>query len=80
MINKNSSISTVISDVKEIIAELIEEFLDIPLCRRTISIETDQGETFELILQAEKPNKLKVHNKRKNDWLIPKVYKLNDEE
>jgi hypothetical protein len=43
--------------------------------QRTITIRTAAGETFDLILQADEPEKLEFKKPEKPNWLTPKVYK-----
>lgn len=68
-------VRAVIGDVEEVITEPIEEFEQMPLCQRVIVVKTKQGETFRLVLQAEKKKTLEFRKKPNYNWLQPKVYK-----
>jgi hypothetical protein len=57
----------VISDVQE---QIKDEFSD-----RILSIETMDGEEYQISLWAYTPDKLEIKEEGKNDWLSPKVYK-----
>jgi hypothetical protein len=75
VISKNNLVRTIVSDVDEVIAEPIKEFEEMPLCKRSIYVNTEQGETFVLEIYAEEKEKLEFKNKFNDDWLTPKLYK-----
>jgi hypothetical protein len=68
-------VQAVIGDVEEIVVRPIEAFEQMPLCQREIVINTTQGETFRLVLQAETKKALEFRKEFKSAWLTPKVYK-----
>ena len=67
-------VQAVVYDVKEIVTEPIEEF-EQHACQREIVVNTTQGETFRLVLQAENKKALEFRKKPRLDWLKPKVFK-----
>ena len=68
-------VRAVIGDVEEIVARPIEEFEQMPLCKREIFVRTTRGEMFHLVLQAENKKPLEFRKEFKSEWLTPKVYK-----
>jgi hypothetical protein len=47
---------------------------------RTLCIQTEDGEKYEIDLWARSPEMLEIQEKKENDWLNPKVYKGKKEE
>jgi hypothetical protein len=70
-----------IEHIDKIEVEDAKEFDPLEMSKREITISTDNGEKFELILEAHTAEQLEF--KKPADWLTPKVYhgkSMHDEE
>ena len=73
----------VFADVREIEATDVMTSEVLGLSQRTLTIRTEAGETFDLVLQADDPERLEFKKPEEPGWLTPKVYKgksMADEE
>ena len=73
----------VFAAVQEVEVEDITTLDELELSQRKITIRTAAGEAFELVLQADTPEKLEFKKPEEQDWLTPKVYQgksMADEE
>jgi hypothetical protein len=64
----------VVADIREIEATDVTTSEVLGISQRTLTIRTDMGEVFDLVLQADDPEKLKAKKPEEPDWLTPKVY------
>jgi hypothetical protein len=65
----------IISHVESITANDAQEQIKDSYSDRTLFIKTHEGEQYEIHLWAYSPDKLKIGEKGKDDWLEPKVYR-----
>jgi hypothetical protein len=69
-----------IDHISKIVVEDPEEFDPVEMCKREITISTDTGEKYELILEAHTAGQLEFKKPSDEDWLNPNVYKGRSEE
>jgi hypothetical protein len=74
MINCTTTMSTIIEGVEEVIVGPYESNI-LAKHQRCITVQTKQGETFNLILRADEQQKLEFKDEPAPGWLTPKVYK-----
>jgi hypothetical protein len=69
-----------IDKVKKVVIDEVEKGEDneLDFSQSSFEIWTEEGDKYELILEAVSADKLKLI-KKSNDWLTPKVYKGEEE-
>ena len=65
----------IISHIENITANDVQEQIKGEFSDRTLFIETYDGDKYEIHLWAYSPDKLKIGEKGKDDWLEPKIYR-----
>jgi hypothetical protein len=65
----------VFADVREVEATDVKTSSVLGISQRTLTIRTEGGEAFDLVLQADTPEKLEFKKPEEPGWLTPKVYK-----
>ena len=65
----------IISHIENIVINDVQEQIKGEYSDRTLFIMTEEGDQYEINLWAYSPDKLKIGEKGKDDWLEPKVYK-----
>jgi hypothetical protein len=67
-----------IEQIEKIEAEDFNAHEEFEFAQRSLTIWTTEGEKYELILQADTPDRLEF--KKPPDWLTPQLYKGRGEE
>jgi hypothetical protein len=69
-----------ITDVEEITLEPVQSDDEKRVFQRSIEVRTKQGDTFQLVLRANKRQKLRFHRANQNSWLTPILPDLESSE
>jgi hypothetical protein len=64
----------VFADVREVEVTDVKTSEVLGISQRTLTIRTEAGEAFDLVLQADASEKLEFTKPEEPGWLTPKVY------
>jgi hypothetical protein len=71
-------VKCVIDDVDEVAAEPVKRYGKTQKWYRRITVHTESGEAFELLLEAHGKQPLELRRKSYFEWLIPHLFKLKN--